>query len=319
MNNLNLQNLKTQDKIALVLFVGMILFLFSLMIINNKNNHIRIDEIKQRVAAKPENPFTKIKIGAKAAIVWDMKEKKIIFSQNSEAALPLASLTKAMAALTAIELVPSYTTVTITKEFLAEEGDTGLLVDEKWSLKDLLDMSLLSSSNDGVRAIASVAGSAINVGKTEMSREKFINEMNRQAKVIGLTQTHFGNESGLDINPSESGAYGSAHDVALMFDYIVRNHNSLLEPTRYPELKITSLNNIDHKVNNTNLVVNSIPGLLGSKTGLTDLAGGNLAIITDLGLEGPYIIAVLGGTQDGRFSDVETLVRATEDYITKVK
>lgn len=321
-NNWSFQNLKTGDKLALIILVGMVFVALSLMLISNQNNPVRTDEIKQKIA---ENPFEKIKLGAKASIVWDMKEKKIIFSKNSDVALPLASLTKAMAALTATELIPNYTTVTISKEFLMEEGDTGLFVDERWKLKDLLSMSLLSSSNDGLRAIASVAGSVVDIVKidTELTdenlRAKFIKEMNRKAKIIGLTKTHFENENGLDINAVESGAYGSAYDVALMFDYILRNHDSILEPTRYPELTVTSLNNIDHVVNNTNLAVNAIPGLLGSKTGLTDLAGGNLAIIADIGLEGPYVIAVLGGTEDGRFSDIETLVKATTEYVVKVK
>lgn len=324
MNNWSFQNLKAQDKIAILLLIGMVLFLFSIVVINNKNNHIRTDEIKikQKVA---ENPFEKITLGAKAAIVWDMNQKKVIFSQNSDAVLPLASLTKAMVALTATELAPDYTTVTIKKDFLQEEGDTGLLVDERWRLRDLLNMSLISSSNDGVRAIATVIGSEVNLSKditdsqAISTRDKFVAEMNKKAEAIGLTGMHFENESGLDIDPNVSGAYGSAQDIALLFDYIVRNHNSLLEPTRYPELTVTSLNNISHTVDNTDIVVNSIPGLLASKTGLTDLAGGNLAVVTDLGLEGPYVIAVLGSTQDGRFADMQTLIRATEDYVTKVK
>ena len=321
-NNWSLQNLKTEDKLVIIFLIGLILTVFSIIFVNNRSSKIRTDEIKHQIV---ENPLEKVKITAKAGIVWDMKERKIIFSQNADAVLPLASITKAMAALTAIDLIPEYTTVTINKDSLSEEGDTGLFVDENWKLKDLLDMSLVTSSNDGVRAIASVAGAVINTEvisqdtSTTLERLKFIDGMNKKAKSIGLTNTHFENENGLDLNLVESGAYGTVEDVALMFDYILRNHDSLLESTRNPVMTIRSLNNIDHNISNTNIVVNSLPGLLGSKTGFTDLAGGNLAIVTDIGLEGPYIIAVLGSTEESRFTDIEALVKATREYVVNVK
>lgn len=323
MNNWTIQELKMQDKVAILTLIGLILLVLSVVFINNRNNNIRTDEINHKVV---ENPFEKVKLVAKAGIVWDMNEKKVIFSQNSEMVLPLASITKAMTALTATDLIPEYTIVKIDSDALSEEGDSGLYADEKWKLKDLLDMSLVSSSNDGVRAIASVAGSAINIShapstetKPETEREKFVDMMNKKAKSIGLTNTRFENENGLDKNLVESGAYGTAQDVAILFDYISRNHNSLLESTRYPELTLTSLSNISHRISNTNTVVNEIPGLMGSKTGFTDLAGGNLVVITDIGLEGPYVIVVLGGTEESRFTDIQKLVKATEEYVVKVK
>ena len=318
------ENVKLHDGLVIILLVAVLLIGLLIAFINNKNNHIRIDELKHPIATTI-NPFDSIRLSAKAAIVWDMKNKKIIYSHNESEALPLASLTKVMTALTAIELIPDYTTVTISKAFLEEEGDIGLLRDEKWKLKDLFSISLVSSSNDGVRAIASVAGSVIGAEKLEpmptdaVMRARFIHEMNKKATLIGLKKTHFENENGLDKDSTISGAYGSVEDVALLFDYVLRNHNSLLESTRYPRLTLNSLDNISHNLHNTNTVVNMIPGLLGSKTGFTDLAGGNLAIITDLGLEGPYIISVLGSTEEGRFTDIETLVGATTEYVKNIK
>lgn len=322
MNNWNTENLTKQDKLAIITLVGLILLVLCMFFVNSIHNNIQTDEIKHKVV---ENPFQKVQLTAKASIVWDMKEKKTIYEDNSEKVLPLASITKVMTALSATELVPDYTIVKIDKEFLEEEGDSGLFVDEKWKLRDLLNMSLVSSSNDGVRAIASAAGAVIDTSKNGLdseatsNRQRFVNDMNERAKNIGLSHTHFENENGLDKDLTESGAYGTAYDVARMFDYILRNHTSVLESTRYPVLTITSLNNINHNISNTNIIVDTIPGLLASKTGLTDLAGGNLAIVTDIGLEGPYIIVVLGGTEESRFSDIQKLVSATEEYVIKVK
>ena len=55
--------------------------------------------------------------------------------------------------------------------------------------------------------------------------------------------------------------------------------------------------------------------MIGSKTGFTDLAGGNLVIVVDIGIDHPVIIAVLGSTYDGRFVDVEALIGASVDAI----
>lgn len=322
MNNWNTGALSKQDKLAIITLVGLIVVVLSIVFVNNLNNNIRTDEIKHKVV---ENPFEKVEIAAKSGVVWDMKEQKIIYAKDSEKVLPLASITKVMTAITATELIPNYTIVKIDKESLEEEGDSGLFVDERWRLRDLLNMSLVMSSNDGVRAIASVAGSVIDttknnaVAEVSTTRERFVNDMNERAKKIGMTNTHFKNENGLDKDLVESGAYGTAHDVALMFDYVLRNHSEILESTRYPILTVTSLNNINHNIDNTNIVVNTIPGLLASKTGFTDLAGGNLAIVTDIGLEGPYVIVTLGGTEESRFLDIQKLVRATEEYVIKVK
>ena len=67
-----------------------------------------------------------------------------------------------------------------------------------------------------------------------------------------------------------------------------------------------------HEAFNTNELVGDIPNLLGSKTGFTDLAGGNLTIAFDAGFDRPIIITVLGSTREGRFDDVATLIAASQ-------
>jgi D-alanyl-D-alanine carboxypeptidase len=71
-----------------------------------------------------------------------------------------------------------------------------------------------------------------------------------------------------------------------------------------------------HTAENTNKQVYSFPGLLGSKTGYTDYAGGNLAVVFDAGLNHPIAVVVLGSSLDGRFTDVRKLVDATAEYMT---
>src|SRR3989338_692173 len=144
----------------------------------------------------------------------------------------------------------------------------------------------------------------------------FTEKMNEKAQSLGLGNTHFRNERGLDMASLTSGAYGSARDMAMLFEYVFRKHPELFAPTTYAHLDLTSENDIVHHVTNTNQDVSRITGIIGSKTGYTDLAGGNLVIVVDIGIDHPVVIAVLGSTVDGRFTDVEQLIDATVTEIT---
>lgn len=269
--------------------------------------------------AKNDDPFSALALHAKSAYVWDIQAHKKIFGYNEHTTLPLASLTKVMVALVATEILPDDTTITITAGDLLSEGDSGLLAGEKWKLSDLLDLTLMSSSNDGASAIAGVAGSSLSLGREPVDREGakqlFIERMNKKARVIGLETTYFSNESGLDIESMVSGAYGSARDIAMLFEYVYRRHPSLFSGTALPGKAISSESNLIHHVVNTNQAVEHLTGVIGSKTGYTDLAGGNIAMIVDVGIDHPVAIVVLGSTRDGRFTDAEKLIAATASTI----
>ena len=276
-----------------------------------------------REAAKTEAPkvaqaatFDNVNILAKAAVVFDLQNNTIVYRKNDTAQLPLASITKLMTALTALELLPADSHITIRKEFLADDGNSGLLPGETWSLKNLLDFSLVVSSNGGARSIASVVGAMSDkTGDYTIGRADFIKQMNTEAQKIGLSQSYFVNESGLDETATESGGYGSADDVEKLMQYILANKPDILEPTKYASLSVTSLSTT-HVAKNTDTLADTIPGLLASKTGYTDLAGGNLAVAFDTSIGHPFIAVVLGSTQNGRFTDMQTLVNATMKYAT---
>ena len=143
--------------------------------------------------------------------------------------------------------------------------------------------------------------------------------MNKKAKELNLKQTYFLNESGLDIDEkSLSGSYGSAQDVAMLFDYMVRNKPEILEVTSYNKLELKSEDNKIHNTENTNEIINKIPWVIASKTGYTDLAGGNLVVAFDNGMMRPIIISVLGSTKEGRFKDMKKLVDIVMDSNSNV-
>lgn len=263
-----------------------------------------------------ENPFLKLDIKAKSAYVLDINSGEVFFDKESEMQLPLASLTKIMTAITALSLVPESTIISVEKDDLALEGDSGLYANEKWLLKDLLNLVLIESSNDGTFTVSSSLGEILSNGNREDGRKYFIKMMNQKAKDLGLVQTYFNNESGLDENNQISGGYGSARDVAYLIGFGVKNYPDVFRNTKYDEMKLESLSKLKHNAINTNKTINAIPGIIASKTGYTELAGGNLAVVFDAGFGRPIAIAVLGSTFEDRFLDVEKLTMATLDYLS---
>ncbi|MEN9622098.1 MAG: hypothetical protein RLZZ67_532 [Candidatus Parcubacteria bacterium] len=262
-----------------------------------------------------EPHFLAVTIEARSAYVYDVLADKVLYEKDAELQWPLASLTKLMSALVASELVPNYMLVKITKDDLREEGDTGLHPDEEWNINKLIDYSLVVSSNDGMKAIASVAGSFAGSSATTTPEQAFIKKMNEKAHSLGLKETYFLNQSGLDESNTLSGGYGSAKDVALLVDYILKKNPHLLEATSFKETNVSS-SNASHDAVNTNKAILSIPNIIASKTGFTNLSGGNVVVALNAGINHPIIISVLGSSYDGRFTDLTDLAEATLTYLT---
>ncbi len=274
-------------------------------------NLVAVGTTTVQVAAFPSTP-----IEAKSAEVYDVRQGKVLFQKDAFAQQPLASLTKLMSALTAYELIPDYLLVRIDLSDIKEQGDSGLFPNEEWSLRNLVDFSLITSSNDGIRAVATLGGQQIS-GTSTVPDELFVARMNENAKKLGLNDTHFTNQSGLDISSTTAGAYGSARDIVHLVDHILKTNPHLLEATAYVKTTIPS-KEASHDALNTNKAIGDIPFVLASKTGYTDLSGGNVVVAFNAGLNHPIIISVLGSSYDGRFGDLEALVKSTLVYLGAV-
>jgi D-alanyl-D-alanine carboxypeptidase len=250
-------------------------------------------------------------IRAHAVHVWDVNREQTLYQKNATAQLPLASITKLMTALAASQSLSDNEAVTVTLDAIETEGYSTLRAGEQWHWSDLLDYTLVRSSNDGAEALAAAAVEAGNVpGSNAPQYRTFTDRMNTHAQRLGMHQTYFMNETGLDTNESVSGAYGSARDVSVLLSHLVQQHPHLIDVTRKQHISRTSLAAREHSATNTNEIIGTIPGLLASKTGYTDLAGGNLTVAFDLGINHPIVVTVLGSTRSDRFSDVATIVEA---------
>ncbi len=256
------------------------------------------------------------KIEAKSVFVYDVLNDKVLYAKNPDEVLPLASLVKVMTVYTARNLADKDEVISVKKEDLSEEGDNGLLVGEKWKLKDISDFSLVVSSNDGARMIASAIGAKISQDEN-LSRREFVKKMNEFAESLGLKTLHFENETGLDTSDG-TGGVGSSRDFAKLVSFVLEKYPDILEQTAFLDSNIKSLNKV-HKVSNTNDFVEQISGAVASKTGFTDKAGGNLVTVFNVGLGHPVVAVVLGSSTDGRFKDMLYVASSTINQVASQK
>jgi len=273
----------------------------------------------------PERPFPPVSVEAASAIVVDLATGKTLFAKDADTARPLASITKLVTAVVVHESLPPETRVVLaaaTTETFDEEPFSVLdasgtpytvtpppvvrSVSATFSAKDLLSYTLVSSSNTGAEVLAKAA--------TKPGDLPFAERMNDYARKIGMRNARFGNPTGLDEGAAAS-AVGSTRDIAVLLGYMLRVEPEVLAPTAKKQITVqTSAGPLT--VVNTDAIAGKLPNLVGGKTGFTDTAGGNLAVIIDPGLNSPIAIVVLGSSKLGRFTDVETLAEATLAYLS---
>lgn len=278
-------------------------------------NHVQSLPAEERVLTRSQpssvaGAFIVPETQAEAIMVYDVNADEVIYARNADTPLPLASITKLMTALVVTELLTSDTSVTITPEAVAQYGQSGLYEGETVTAQNLIEYALLASSNDAAYALAVSLGEKLIPGEGSGA---FVDAMNLRARELELESIMFQNPTGLDVTNFESAAQGSARDVNTLMRYLLTTHPELLLPTRSDSARIQTEVGRYLDIRNTNRIIPRIPNLLGSKTGYTELAGGNLTIAFDTGYNRPIIITVLGSTFTGRFEDVAALVDATRE------
>ncbi len=253
--------------------------------------------------------YNHVSITGKSAIVYDLTTGQTLYAQNVYAQLPLASVTKLLTLYAASQVLSSSSPVVMTPETIAsidDVADIGFSPGETFSFEDIARLTLAASSNNGAEAISEAASAAKTQDVTSL--------LAGAASALGLKQTHAMNSTGLDQNEELSGSYGSAHDVAILAGALLQKEPTIARASTLPRVSVTSQSGTRHAFANTNVDVTHIPNVLLSKTGYTDLAGGNLVVVYDAGIDHPIAVVVLGSTGSGRFTDVQTLIAATSAY-----
>lgn len=239
--------------------------------------------------------FQDIKVEGKAYIVYDLTDNTVIASKNLMSKLPLASITKVMTAISSTLHKKHDEKIVITPASIEDGYDLGLKNKQEWKLDELLKYTLVMSSNDGAEAVADSFG----------DKHVFLALMNNDARSFGLNLT-FTDPAGRDLN-GNIGGLGTVLDVAKLFGIAREQIPDILDATTKKRETVFASNGRISGIPNTNQHIEGLPGAEASKTGYTDMAGGNLGVIVDISVGHPVVIVVLGSTREGRFRDMNTL------------
>lgn len=292
---------------AAVVLVSLVAFVFS-----EGNYPI---SVPQTASVALHDSFADIAVQAKSAIVVDVHSGTVLYEHNADDQLPLASLTKVSLAYAVAQTLNLQSSFVLSESLPPVVTANGIPTGTRMTVQELLDYTLAASSNEGAELLARMADDAVRAQFPEAPQgEATLWLMNKNARDRSLTRTYFANPSGLDLSENTAGAYGSARDVASFFAFIAETQPDVFARTTTEWFSIGSV-----AVGNTNEALSAIPGLIMGKTGYTDLAGGNLAVVFDAGPTRTIAIVVLGSTKEGRFSDMKTLIDATRIQIAGVQ
>jgi len=214
------------------------------------------------LAAISESPV----LSARAALAYDFQSGSILYANSFDEKMPVASLTKLLAALVIMDSGKVNTVVEVTEEDIRVIGvNTGLVVGERIMGGELLKAMLIASHNDSTRALCRYVGGTL---------DEFVRMMNEKARALGMQSTRFTNVNGFD----DAGHYSTAQDMSLVLKEFLSNP-TLSEIVKTKETVIKPVNlPFDHRIKTTNKLLLEDPTVVGVKTGYTTEAKGNLVI-----------------------------------------
>jgi D-alanyl-D-alanine carboxypeptidase len=221
---------------------------------------------------------------ARAYIAIDFDSGKILAEKQAEEPVPIASLTKIMTSVVALDLASPQEEFTVSLHAQEiEPTKIGVVAGQKLTLDELLQALMMTSAND--------AGEVIKEGiNTKYGSEIFIKAMNAKAEVLGLKNTHFENPQGFDGREH----YSSAADLAILTNYALKNY-PLITQIVAKEYSLLEKNH-NHKqfdLYNWNGLLDVYPGASGVKIGNTGRAKKTTVVLSER--EGKKVLAVLLG------------------------
>ena len=249
-----------------------------------------LPSLKNKLSANLKTP----EISAQSALIFDITTKEVLYSKNPTEKLPMASLTKIMTAIVALENKKKDDTYVVSKDDLVGEDSMGLDAGEKLLLSELLYGMMLHSGNDAAEVLAN---------NFPGGRAAFVNAMNNKVKALGLSDTSFTNPTGLEGDGKQ---YTTVYDVVVMTEYALTNFPLFDQVVSTFDYNIpqTPTHKAFYLENETNLLT-SYPGVKGVKDGYTPEAG--LCLVTYLDYGGHKIVGVVLGSDDRRGEMIELL------------
>lgn len=219
-----------------------------------------------------------LSLSAEASVLMDGYTGEVLLSTNADKRMPMASTTKIMTALIALELGNLDREYAISSEAVGVEGSSIYLVEgERLTMKELVYALMLESANDAATAIAIIIAGSV---------PAFADLMNRRADELGLDSTHFTNPHGLDA-PEH---YTTARDLARLTCFALQNEDfRTVVSTRKRNISFKNGEGIRLLVNH-NRMLRSYDGSIGVKTGYTKKCG--RCLVSAAQRDGMRLIAV---------------------------
>lgn len=200
-------------------------------------------------------------VSAKAAVLMCANTGEVLFSKNANTKLSMASTTKIMTSILALESLTPELNITISEEMLKVEGTSmGLLPGDSVTLRNLVYGMLLQSGNDAANVTAYVLGG---------SPEGFAVMMNEKAREIGMKNTNFVTPSGLDADEH----YSTAYDMALLAQYAIKNPEFVSVCSKVSVRVSYGNPPYLRTLSNHNRLLYEYEGCFGIKTGFTKKSG----------------------------------------------
>lgn len=230
-------------------------------------------------------------VTGRAYLVQNGVSGEVLARSHDREHLPIASITKLMTVLVALEHARLDDVVTVSTR-AAEVGESSIFLrkDERLTVRDLVEAALIQSANDAAVALAEHVGG---------SQSAFVAMMNEEAQKLGLSDTQFANPDGFDA----PGNYSSARDVTRLARIAMKNP-VIRDVVGHDSATITG----GRTLTTWNDLLDTYPGVFGVKTGHT--AGAGWSEVAAARSNGVTIYATLlgGQTRDGRNADLAALL-----------
>lgn len=269
----------------------------------------------QSVEARGLSVSSAPSIDAAYAMVVDA-DGTVYFERDADTETKIASITKVMTAIVALDEAQEGTTVTVSATAAAVgESSAELLEGDVLSLPDAIKALLVMSGNDAAEAIAETVGGQLLEAQGQASSdpatcvEAFVAAMNDKAAEIGMEHSLFCNPHGLDDGEYTGDHHSTARDVATMVSYAMRNQtfrDSVDSPTDTITVQRDGAE-ATLTLESTDLMLGEYEGACGVKTGFTDAAGNCFAGAVNRGAGDVYAIVLHSTDETQRFTDTEAL------------
>lgn len=242
-----------------------------------------------------------LSVEALSAIVMEAKSGRVIYAKNINQKLPMASTTKILTTMIALEQIDKNEKFEIDEKLIAAEGSSmGLRSGDIVDLNDLAVGMMLPSGNDAANATAiKIAG----------SKENFAELMNKKAEEIGMFDSHFVTPSGLD----DDAHYSTAYDMAILTAYALKNQQFREICAKSKETIMLGNPPTERTLFNYNKLLSMYEYCIGVKTGYTDNA--RRCLVSAASKNGIELITITMNCHD----DFNTHIKLYDYYFNKLK